>query len=445
MDNFDNWKEDPEVKAAFDWFIDLIGVKEWINRKLPIESYLRSLHKPKFKPTPLLSSSTKILFEDDFFGWYLFLAESYLFHMEDYEFSQGARVIPIFKTIGRNLEIFKKIRGVENRVRRISNSEKRSPDSGFFELLVALAYMKNNWEEVIFIPESPPSKTPDLHVKGENNEWFVECKRMAKSSDYSTKEREKWLKMWAPLSSYLWLKKRSLILDIVFHVELISLNDAFLERELIPKLNFVWSQGVVIDNEICSISVRPVDYKKIKSVMDKTDIKGSSSSLVELVAGKYDPARGFTSIMYGKPSSINDSYIDSIAFIAGALWHCDAEAAISKKARDIRRQLAASVSQLPEKKPGIIHVGLESHDGYLVEKERFYKIIKTVINFDALTKDLHWIYCHVFDPRVPPDDNWVFTETVIVLSRDNHNEEPLSHRSLVLPEDSEQFNGVFWD
>jgi hypothetical protein len=43
-----------------------------------------------------------------------------------------------------------------------------------------------------------------------------------------------------------------------------------------------------------------------------------------------------------------------------------------------------------------------------------------------LVNDLLWIYCHIFDPRVPPDDNWVFTGTVITLCKNDPFHEPLS-------------------
>ena len=74
-------------------------------------------------------------------------------------------------------------------------------------------------------------------------------------------------------------------------------------------------------------------------------------------------------------------------------------------------------SKIPHDKPSIIHVGLESHDGAIVEDERFLKIIDTVFWWDSKGKDLKWIYCHIFDPQVPPDGNWDFGETVLPFSK----------------------------
>lgn len=101
-------------------------------------------------------------------------------------------------------------------------------------------------------------------------------------------------------------------------------------------------------------------------------------------------------------------------------------------------------SQLPKGKPGIIHIGLESHDGFIVEDERFKKNVSNTMWFDPKGKNLNWFYCHIFDPTVPPDDNWDFGETVLHFSKNNPLKEPLVHRAVALPRTAEMYDGVFW-
>ncbi|MCK4252516.1 hypothetical protein KAX97_13795 [candidate division WOR-3 bacterium] len=442
---FEHWEEDSHVRAAFDWFMQFIKPEEWSSRKTKIENYLHSVHETKLQPVPLTSSSTRVSFNQDQLGWCLYLADAYLTHPKDYDFSQGARVIPQIKALGRFIELLDSVEGVHEYIFKKFNNIHTNADSLFFELLVALTYKRNSWNKVALIPESPPAKSPDIFVSNGNDEWFIECKKLAKSSQYSLKERQKWLKMWEPLSSFLQANKKSIILDIVFHVELQTLDDSFVTENLIPKLRFVVTKGVVIDNKTWTVSTKFVDLEKIRNNLSKSYVKIPSSSLAYLITGEHLPSAGFTCVFLGKPSAIHPTYLESIDFISCARWNCDAEEAILKKARDIRRQLSDATDQLPDDKPSIIHVGIESHDGGVVEDERFLKILNTVSFWDSNKKDIQWIYCHMFDPQVPPDENWDFGETVLYFSKENASEAPLKKHNLVELENMRISDGFFWE
>ncbi|MBW7991683.1 MAG: hypothetical protein FVQ84_16940 [Planctomycetes bacterium] len=438
------WTEDPDIRAAFDWFVDIVGADSWSERKDAIKGHIGEIFKPKMLMGDLTSPKSRVVYEGDQFAWYLYLAEAYLCHIEDYEFAQGARVIPLFKILGQHLNLLKLVNGVRERAQRIATSDRRNPDGGLFELLVALIYKRNGMDSVSFVPETPTSPTPDIKVKNSTEEYYVECKRMSKSSDYSLEEREKWLRIAQPLQEYICIRKRPLVVDIVFHVELRSLENNFVRSELISKLEFVCCPCVLIDNEVWTVTVDFVDYKRIDERMSKVDVKLASSSLSELVTGKYEPYRGQRVMCLVDRSGINDTYVSKIHFAAATTWSCDAENAKQAKARDIRRRLAAALKQLPDAKPGIVHIGLESHDGMSIEKERYARIVNTVRQFDARGKDLDWIYCHIFDPRVPPDKNWDFGETVYYFGRNNPLSEPLKRMSVALPDDAEVHDGASW-
>jgi hypothetical protein len=181
---------------------------------------------------------------------------------------------------------------------------------------------------------------------------------------------------------------------------------------LIGKLNLAYTPGIIVDNDIMTVKMKLCDFSRVKAHLRRWDVHMRSGSLNELIAGPYDSKRGFTCALICKPSAIYRNYIEDISFAAGAVWSCNAEGAIDKKARDFRRQLAEAVEQLPENKPGIVHVGVESHDGTLVEQERLRKMLLTAIRFDPGRKGLQWVYCHVLDSRVPLEENWEFFETI---------------------------------
>jgi hypothetical protein len=441
---FDQWKEDSDIRVAFDWFMQFIKPENWMSRKTQIENYLRLVHETKYQPIPLTSPTARISYDKDQIAWFLYLADAYLSHPTDYDFAQGARVIPQIKTFGRFIELLDRIEGIHEYLMKKLNNVHTNADSLFFELLVALTYKRNKWKKVALIPESPQKKSPDIFVDKKNNKWFVECKRLAKSSVYSLKERKKWLDMWEPLSRYLQAFEKSIILNINFHVELNTLDDSFVYDNLVQKLNLVVTNGVIIDNNTWTVSMKLVDLKRIKESLLKNYIKFPSSSFATLVTGEHLPNVGFTAIFLGKMSDHDPTYIKEISFVSCARWDCDAEDAILKKARDIRKHLSDATNQLPDNKPSIIHIGIESLDGAAVEDERFVRILNTVSFWNSNKKDIHWIYCHIFDPQVLPDKNWDFGETVLWFSKNNALNAPLKSKRLIDLENTSSRDGVFW-
>lgn len=421
------------VQAAFDWFVRAMTLEEWERRKAPITDYINDILSPtKYDPLGLQSSKSRITFEDDRFAWYLYLADKYVNDPPNYEVAQGSRVIPFLLKIGQNIPRIESIGGLETRLTEILNQRQNNPDAGIFELLVALNYLNNGWGNVDFISETPVEKSPDLHAWNDDEEWYVECKRMSKSSQYSLSEREKWLKLWQPLGEYLRETLKTIILDVVFHVELSSLEDDYLKSNIIPKLDLMVVPGVLLDNDICTISVRTADMHGIEHHFRYWDVKLCSTQLRVLITGEWDTGRGCTPIVIAKSSPFNRSIVSEVTFAAAAIWSCDADAALCKKARDIKWKVIEATEQIPNGKPGVIHVGLESLDGAIVEKLRYEKMLDATHNFSPQGKEVHFIYCHIFDPIVPPDKDWDIGETVHIFS-DYKMDAPLRDSQLVVP------------
>jgi hypothetical protein len=439
----------PEIRRALNWFLDFMDPDEWQRRKEAIEQHLESTllpHRSREDATTL----EPISIITDRIGWYLYLVEMALTNVVKYEPIQGSRVLPLFARLGTDFEQMTSIQGIEERIGRILWGEAANPDSGLFEILIALLWKRNGWPEVEFIPESPSGKTPDLRAVSAEAEWVIECKRLSKSSGYSQQEREKWLRMWRPVSDFLVSRRMPLVLDIEFHVELDALPDDFIIEQLAGKLPLVLPPCTLIENEQWRVSVSHVDLEAAQQHLSLNYVKYPSDQLNELIAGRRDPNRGFTYVVGGEVVRIgegrgNNRFLKTMEFAAGAFWDCDAERAIERKARDIRKHLAEAVQQLPKDEHSVIHVGLETLDGVLVEAERYQRILRTVRRFSPSGKDLRWVYCHLYQSYAPPEKAWVIDETIYYFSHVDHaGEPPLTHLGTMLPRDDPGGSGVHW-
>lgn len=328
--------------------------------------------------------------------------------------------------------------------------DRDQPDSGLFEILVALRWLKSGWNEVELIPAASSEKSPDIRAASKRQEWLIECKRLAKSSEYSIKERESWLRMWLHLSRFLIHERIPVILNVEFHEELEALPETFLLDELAEKLKLTVLPCTIYSNQTCTVSVKFVDLKAAQAHLKSHYVRYPSEQLNLLIAGYRDPNRGFTSVVEGKIVSVGEKsglnrFLDEIRFAAGSFWHCDAERSIERKARDIRKHLAEAVSQLPANKKSVVHIGLETLDGALVEAKRYERICNTVFQFDLKGKDVRWIYCHLFQSYSPPTQGWVLDETVYHFSNENgFADEPLNKRTLVVPDEDASSPAVHW-
>lgn len=438
------------IRRALDWFLDYIGDSKWSEHKAEIEKHLAENFQ--FNPSscfdvsqPLASVPCPTIF------WYLYLAEKYLTSLPEYEPVQGARILPVFIRLGSNLDLLEQVGGVSEKVNELVTKRPDQADSALFELLVAVLWKRNHWTEVWFEPESASKKSQDLYAQSGNTKWAIECKRLSKNSEYSTRERKKWLRMWLPLSRWLKQNSHAIVLDIVFHVELETLRDDFVVTELAGKLPLITSYPCqIISNNVWSVSVKRVEFERADSHLRQYYVKYPSDQIAELIGGYRDPNRGFTFACAGNFTSQGtghpfDIYLDKMSFAACAFWHCDAPQSIEKRARDIRKQLSKAVNQLPIDVPGVVHVGLETLDGVAVEAERYKRILNTVDNFNANGKNLKWIFCHLFQPYSPPHNAFVFDETVYYFSDSKRKMgRPLGEISVITPDLDYSGSGVHW-
>jgi hypothetical protein len=436
------------MERALAWFLSFVEQREWRQRVDRIEEQLSAVHRPHASRADAIKHGS-VSIADDRVAWYLYLVDTALHDCVKYEPIQGSRVVPIFARFGHDLALLQSIGGIEARIARMLGGERGQADSALFELLIALLWARNGCERVEFIAEQPPERRPDIRALKNGEEWFVECKRLQKSSQYSDEERNKWLNMWVPFRDFLIESRTSAVFDIVFHVELGSLADDFLVAQLAGKLPLIQLPCTLISNDTWEISAKPVDYETATAHLKKYLVRYPSDQIQELVAGRRDPSRGFTSVVLGHFVTLgegrgNNRFLDELAFAAGAFWNCDNPQVIARKARDIRGHLSNAVRQLPAAGKSAVHVALETLDGPDVEEERLLRMLRSVMQFDAAGKDLRWVYCHMFQSYAPPDEMWVIDETVHHFGRQDCRDEPLTARAAILPEGADSRQGVHW-
>src|SRR6516164_3732355 len=177
-----NWPDNPELRAAANWFKTFMSQREWEERRLAAAKRLYTAALGQLEDP---SGKGSLFAVGDTFGWYLFLADAFLDHVWNYDPTYGSRVVPVFQAIGRHIPLLQGVRGLDARVQRLVGPEKRQPNGGLFELLVAGAYRRAG-AEVEFPPEIPGgSKTHDMNVRLDGQTWAVECKRMEPESTAS--------------------------------------------------------------------------------------------------------------------------------------------------------------------------------------------------------------------------------------------------------------------
>ena len=121
-----------------------------------------------------------LVIKRDQIGWYMYLVYTYLYEPHKYEYYQGARIVPVFKRIGMEIEnLSKKIKGLNKKVKDPLKKRPMEADAILFELLTALLGQKwlgrnNTWKK------EKEVKVQILKLRKARKKWQVECKRQTK-------------------------------------------------------------------------------------------------------------------------------------------------------------------------------------------------------------------------------------------------------------------------
>nr|PME74976.1 hypothetical protein BCV29_19380 [Vibrio cyclitrophicus] len=357
-------------------------------------------------------------FHDDWIAWYMFLAESLADNPTVDEPSQSARIWPFLGAIGHFREELEKVKGIKPKLYDLLVRKANQPDSTLFEFVVAICYIKNGWE-VEFIPESGAGKTPDLYVKRKEQEYYVECKRLAKVTQYSDNEREEWQIRWKKLVPLLTKYPASVFLRVIFKTEVKNTSpDILVQAFQAMASSGAIKAGYCIENEDIEVCAKHMDMNRIHEHLDKWMVKYPSPQLNALFDDAYEPQASYTSLceaklvkLGGEKDDVINVFLDELNTAYCAKWECIASESIDKKAKDVKGLLVKAVNQAPESGSTIIHIGYETLHGPSIEFLRDQKIVELLSGFDFEKKDIASIFCHSFQTRLFPDNEWDFAET----------------------------------
>lgn len=421
----DAWPDNPELRRAVEWFKSFMSHEQWIQRR---ERAARSLY---LSAMGVDSGDGRFFDTKDSFGWYLFLAEALLDHIGNYDYVFGSRVVPIFQSIGRDLDLLLQVEGVEPRIQRIVTKERAQPNGGLFELLVAACYRRVG-AHVAFVDEKPgEEQTHDMDVTLRGQTWAVECKRM-EVGEYGERERLQVGKLWSASSRRLAQLERSTLCRASFHVELSSIPADYL-AEKVHRWLTSGREGLSWDDAIATGSIETLDLKPLRSVLATDMVLSSSHRILELLTGRYVRNAQYQTLLKIHPCDYNPRYVEACEHAVVLHWESLSDAALNAKARDIRKKLSEATAQLPEGRQSVIHIGFEAVEGDRVERLRYEKILTTARQFDPGDKQLEYVYCHYLVPESPPDQCWAFDETMQWCAIRSKHTKPLEGGFLVLP------------
>lgn len=438
-------ESDKALRAGLDLLKERLSDKDWAERRAKIISFLNDI------PTRLdLASAKSIRVRDDEIGWYIFLAEQALDDPLCLDVNQAARNLPFISSLGKKVAYRRKIKGLDVKLEELLGKFKSQPDGLIFELLTAFSYAAEGWD-VEFLPEAPGQKMPDLMVKKEGREIFVECKRQSRRSDYAENERNEFLRRWDTAREVVLKNQQKLWFKCDIHTEVNLLPDDFLKEVFEKELPLDSNEAVIFDGPEATIAARQIDWYSVKRHFSQNRVKQNSPTLNQVLGGDWAlPSDNVTVQIVARTSQIADCdanilgcYIEDVDWACGISRNVDAEAAIEKKTRDIKNLLAAAVRQVPTDKESIIHIAVETLEGNRVEQRRTEKVMESIPGFTT-EKMVSCVRLHSFRPNASTDQLWDFEETVQTFNRSWASLEGIPE-AVVLPKGSDLRDGNHWD
>lgn len=364
----DGWIEDSNVARAVEWFTSFLTPQEWEKRRFSaFQNFMNTATGEKIEK----SGKGRFFDERDRFAWYLLLAENWLKRPIFYDYSFGSRVIPIFISIGRNLDALKKVYGVDERVKRLVSQEKSQPNGCLFELLVAAAYLREG-AQVSFLNETPGlAKTHDIDVLLNGITYAVECKRM-ETSEYTETERATARNLWNPLATGFEKLKMSVRCDIRYTTDLKNIPNDYLIKKNKDWIKHGVNKKLTWKDEYSEGAISKLDLRPLQKALQSSEIALSGSTMHQFLLGEY---RRNSSIIQNLFVHLADNPLYIKSCMRGSIcnWSSVSQEAVDSKARDVLKRVSEGCAQLPDGKIGIVHVGIEAVEGDDVENARYEK------------------------------------------------------------------------
>jgi hypothetical protein len=378
-------------------------------------------------------------------AWYILQAETFATDRAHWTPEGVLQSVPFLTRIGQELPLLLTVGGGEERAARVMLNERSQPDGGIFELLVSLAYRRGGWGRVEFVPETPGcGPTPDLHVFRKGSRWAVECKRMA-PSPYAAREKTIGDRLAGPVHAFCLETDKAIVVEVKYKIELDDVPDSY----LFERVKAVTSRGTIgaWDDDISAGRTRPVDWPLVRQVMSKDDVYFGASRMIELLVGYFVHEAAYSLEAKWRPAALRPEYASAIYHASVVSWVSRAEQAVRRKARHFRKMLAEAERQLPDDRPGVLHVGIESSAGAAVDYARHISNQFQTRSFSLSKSRLRWVYGNYFAPERTTrfDETWAIDETMVPYRVGSHRTPwPLPGHLLVSPEGVSRA-GVHWN
>lgn len=436
------------LRTALQAFIDRLGAEAWMARR---QSIIRALQDRAVGK--LLHEATAVRVRDDEIAWYLFLCQQSLENPGCVDISQSQRALPFMAAIGSRWQHAYKVEGINRKLDALLKNQRAEPDGILFEVLVALAYAEAGWDVTLI--EEGPGKTPDMRVKRGPQEFFVECKRLARTTQYANDERTAFLRQWDAAKQSLVNNQQWIWFQGDFHVELKDLPAGFLGdvfKAGLP-LQKLESKRVHLlhDSDLATIRARLIDRVAVEQHFADNYVKANSPMLTRVLGGDWAPDNTSATLIYSAKTvrladcevAVLGTYIDDIDFACGFTRQVDADAAIDKKAKDIIKLLSLAVAQVPVDRPSVIHIAAETMEGALIERRRTEKVMASIPQF-MTDKRVVGVRLHRLLANQRADMAFEIDETVDQFQVESEDLTGLPH-SVVVPSSIQMHRGSHWN
>lgn len=436
---------DEQLRTGIAPFLSLMSAGKWQRRRGDIIDAINNIEQ-----AVKLENSKPIRVKEDEIGWYLFLCEQALEDPICMDISQVARAAPFFAGIGSRWKYAHRVSGLDKKIRQILHKAKSNPDGLIFEILVALSYAAQGWD-VELLAEKPPQKSPDMVVRREGLEIYVECKRLDRRTSYSERERDDFLKLWDAATTVLLEKRQWVWFKGIFHVEVDSLPPDFLAKLFEKALPLTSAESLIYDGNDATIHAKLIDKHAVWRHLEDWQVKTNSPMLSHLLGGDWAPMNSAVSIAHvvklahvnGCDAPILGSYIQEMEWACGFTRDFDSDISVDRKAKDITGLLADAVRQVPGDKASIIHIAAETMEGSEVERLRTKKVMETVRSLVS-EKPILAVRFHRFQANQTVDRLWELDETIERFQIDGFSDD-LIPLNVVTPETTEMKSGAHWE
>jgi hypothetical protein len=401
--------EDPEVRAALDWFLAVAKDATELSRRIVAA---QTFYSENFGvPTSGCPGAAGLLLKSDLIASYLAQVDSYLNRWRSYDVALGAGIIPFFKHIGRGIADLERMPGAQIRARRLLQRNLDHPDGAIFEFVAAVRYAAEDFE-VEFIQEGPDQRT-DMRIGAGGLEKFmhIECKRL-RPSVYELRETLRSRELFRPLETLIHERHLNIHVDVDYKAELATVPSQYLVDRVKSAMNSAiivpgghpWSDDYG-DGLIRSSGVHRVEA----DILDSSLLVGSK--MARLLCGRPVSEGSYLLAVSGVPRDEDRRYLDTVHYASVLTWQCSAPASTEARARHIRSKLAEVDRQMHAAEMGIVHIGMDAERDVVTADLRRSRNLETVRTFRA-TSNLIEVNLHYFLSRVAESTTWSIDETV---------------------------------